>query len=60
MLAGRPKDVEDAVNLWRLRGQTLNAAHIRETLGLLEQALGQSDLVPGFESIVRRGSTGEI
>lgn len=54
VLAGRPKDLEDANNLWRLRGSALDAAKIRKTLGLLEEALGESDLVPCFDSIVGR------
>ena len=51
MLAGRPKDVEDARNLWRILGQELDADRIYRTLRLLEEALSQSDLVPSFESI---------
>ena len=58
VLAGRPKDVEDALKLWRIRGQDLDAGRIRRTLRLLEQALGQSDLLQAFDSIVRGGSTG--
>ena len=37
--------------LWRLRARQLDAGRIRRTLGLLEEALGQSDLLPTFESI---------
>ena len=51
VLAGRPKDVEDARNLWRILGQELDADRIYRTLRLLEEALSQSDLVPSFESI---------
>jgi hypothetical protein len=51
VLAGRPKDLEDARNLWRILGQALNADRIETTLRLLEEALDQSDLVPSFESI---------
>lgn len=54
LLAARPKDLEDARGLWRLRGHALGADRIRRTLGLLEEALGQSDLLPAFESILRR------
>jgi hypothetical protein len=53
VLAGRPKDIEDASNLWRLRGHALDAGRIRATLLLLEEALSQSDLLPAFESIQR-------
>lgn len=51
VLAGRPKDLEDARGLWRLRGRNLDAGRIRRTLTLLEAALSQSDLLPSFESI---------
>jgi hypothetical protein len=52
VLAGRPKDIEDARNLWRLRGRELNGRRIRTVLRQLEEALSQSDLAAGFESIV--------
>ncbi len=51
VLAGRPKDIEDAKNIWRLRGQALDAERIRATLRLLEEALSQSDLLVAFESL---------
>ena len=54
VLAGRPKDIEDAHGLWRLRGRELDVARIRRTLRLLEEALSQSDLLPGFEAILHR------
>ena len=56
VLAGRPKDLEDATGLWALLGQEMDAGRIRRILRLLEEALSQSDLLPGFESIRRRGS----
>ena len=51
ILAGRPKDMEDARTLWRLHGSRVDRRRIRRLLRLLEEALGQSDLVPGFEAI---------
>lgn len=51
VLAGRPKDIEDATGLWRLHGPALSADGIRATLRLLEEALGQSDLVRVFDAI---------
>jgi hypothetical protein len=54
VLAGRPKDVDDARKVWRLHGPSLDAERIRRTLRLLEEALGESDLVPRFESILPR------
>ncbi len=54
ILAGRPKDIEDARSLWRLRGSRIDRRRIRRALRLLEEALGQSDLVSGFESITAK------
>lgn len=56
VLAGRPKDVEDARSLWRLRGHGFNAERVRETLRLLEGVLGQSDLLPCLETILRHAA----
>ena len=53
ILAGRPKDIEDARNLWRLRGHAFNADRIRATLRQIEEALSQSDLLRCLEAIVR-------
>jgi len=54
VLAGRPKDIDDASGLWRLHRQNLAADRIRRTLRLLEEALSQSDLVSTFEAIAAR------
>lgn len=51
ILAGRGKDIEDATTLWRLHKDGLDVDRILETLRLLEEALGQSDLVPTFDRI---------
>jgi Nucleotidyl transferase of unknown function (DUF2204) len=53
VLAGRPKDIEDARGLWRRHERALDSGRIRGTLGLLEEALGQSDLRSSFESILK-------
>jgi hypothetical protein len=53
ILAGRPKDHDDAAGLWRLHGATVAEDRVRETLRLLEEALSQSDLVSTFDAIVR-------
>lgn len=50
VLAGRPKDIEDVRGVLRERAESLDVERIRETLRLLEQALGQSDLVVVFET----------
>jgi hypothetical protein len=49
-LAGRTKDIEDIRGVIAERGDTLDADQIRKTLRLLEDALGQSDLLPIFEA----------
>lgn len=51
ILAGRPKDVEDARGLWRAHGASMDASRIRSVLMELEEALGQSDLTPAFDQI---------
>ncbi len=51
IVAGRPKDLEDAKGLWRIHGRRLDATRIRGILRVLEEALSQSDLMPAFESI---------
>jgi hypothetical protein len=53
VLAGRPKDIEDAAALYRLHRPTLDLVEIRQTMGQLEAALGQSDLVSALEAIIR-------
>lgn len=50
ILAGRAKDIEDVRGVLSERGDSLDVHRIRETLALVEQALGQSDLRPAFES----------
>ena len=51
VLAGRPKDIDDARALWRLHGGTVDADRIRHTLRLLEEALAQGDLISTFERL---------
>jgi len=58
VLAGRPKDIEDATGLWRLRGPKMDEPRIRKILRLLEEALSQSDLLPTFEQVKHGGSPG--
>ena len=53
ILAGRPKDLEDARNLWRLRGHDFQIDRIRGTLRQLEEALSQSDLLRCLDAIIR-------
>lgn len=56
LLAGRPKDMEDARALWRLHGGELDGARVRRTLRQLEEALSQSDLVSAFDALAGRPS----
>ena len=56
VLAGRPKDREDLRTILHERGAKLDIDYIRSTLELLEQALGQSDLLPFLESELARGT----
>jgi hypothetical protein len=56
VLAGRPKDIDDAAALWRAHGRTLDARRIRSILGQLDEALGQSDLLPAFDRLARESS----
>ena len=53
VLAGRPKDIEDARGLWHAHGPQLDEGRIRRLLLLLQEALSQSDLLPVFDDIVR-------
>jgi len=54
VLAGREKDIEDVRGVLSERGATLDVDRIRTTLGLLEDALGQSDLMPVFDDELGR------
>ena len=54
VLAGRPKDLEDVVVLLRVQGPQVDGARVRHILRMLEEALGQSDLVAAFERALAR------
>jgi hypothetical protein len=49
VLAGRAKDIEDIRGVIQERRASIDEERIRRILGLLEQALSQSDLLPVFE-----------
>jgi hypothetical protein len=51
VLAGRPKDIEDVRAVIHERRASLDEQRVRQILHLLEEALGQSDLLPLFERI---------
>lgn len=54
VLAGRPKDLDDVAAIAVNRAQALDAGYVTDTLRLLEQALGQSDLIDTFAKILAR------
>jgi hypothetical protein len=54
ILAGRPKDIDDIRGVLTERGKALDLEQVRRTLEMLEEALGQGDLMPLFEAEVRR------
>ena len=54
ILAGRPKDLEDAEGMLRARADEIDLGHVRRMLQLLEEALSQSDLLPELEQLLRR------
>ena len=54
VLAGRPKDQQDVVAVLAARHGALNLELVRETLGLLEQALAQADLLPERERALEK------
>jgi hypothetical protein len=49
VLAGRPKDLDDVLELLRIHGDSIDAIRVRTVLKALEDALGQSDLLEAFE-----------
>ena len=54
ILAGRDKDVEDALSIISAQIETLDLPHIQATLRTLEGALDRSDLLPILNDLVRR------
>lgn len=57
VLAGRPKDIEDVRGVIHERRASLDEERVRRILRLLEQALGQSDLLPVFERLLSEESS---
>ena len=54
ILAGRPKDLDDAKGMLQARSEEIDLDHVRRMLQLLEEALSQSDLIPQLEQLIRR------
>ncbi|MBX3191886.1 MAG: hypothetical protein KF819_33150 [Labilithrix sp.] len=58
ILAGRPHDLDDVRAVVRGLGDALDVAYLTETVAQLEDALGQSDLMPLLKNVLadlRRG-----
>lgn len=53
ILAGRPKDMEDVRAVILARRDEIDLVRVRSLLHMLEQALGQSDLLPALETALR-------
>ena len=58
VLAGRPKDRDDVSALLRRKSRPLDLDRVRKVLGLLEEALDQSDLLSAFEKLRPRSGGG--
>jgi hypothetical protein len=54
ILAGRPRDLEDAGAIIAAQEQTLDFASVEGLLRALEQALDQGDLLPQLDALRRR------
>jgi hypothetical protein len=54
ILAGRPKDLEDALAILATQGTRIDLALIRSTLDILERALDQNDLMPELDRLVQQ------
>lgn len=54
VLAARPKDAEDVASLLAIQREDIDESRIRHVLAMLEEALGQSDLLVAFEAALSR------
>lgn len=52
ILAGRIKDIDDAIGVVRERGDEIDLHAVRDLLSQIEQALDQSDLVPRLDDVM--------
>jgi len=53
ILAGRPKDLEDAATILAAGGEGLDHDRMERTLRLIERALDQSDLLPRLRELAK-------
>ena len=58
VLAARPKDDEDIVTLLRVQEARIDLTRARDTLRMLESALGQSDLLPALDRALAQARSG--
>ena len=58
ILASRPKDLDDVVSLLRIHPGDLDTVRIRTVLKMLEDALGQSDLLSALAQCQSRAQAG--
>lgn len=58
ILASRPKDLDDVVSLLRIHPDDLDTVRIRTVLKMLEDALGQSDLLSALAQCQSRAQAG--
>lgn len=58
LLAGRPRDLEDALAVVRAQSQRLDATRIRHTLEQLERALDRRDLASELDALLARARRG--
>ncbi len=54
VLAGRAKDLDDAIAIVKAQGAKLDLERTRVTLGSVERALDRHDLIPELERVVAR------
>jgi hypothetical protein len=54
VLAARPKDLDDVTAIAAAYGERLDVTYVRDTLRLIEEALGQGDLLPALEQALER------
>ena len=59
ILAGREKDLADALAIIMAQGKRLDLFTIRSTLELLEKALDRGDLLRTLDELIHRGNTSE-
>ena len=53
ILGGRPKDIQDVRGVILARRDEIDIGRVRSLLRLLEEALGQSDLLPALDVALR-------